>query len=149
MSLDALRTLLERCESERDQIAAALARAQDGARRAELQAQQLAAYRGEYGQRWQTRFTQGSAIEIVHCYGQFMGRLDDVIGQSHLQLDTARSQADRLRERLVAAELRVASTRKLIERREAERQRIEDRRDQRRTDETAQQLHWRQRARSR
>lgn len=139
----ALATLLERAESERDQIRAALQRADEVARRAALQADQLTAYRGEYRQRWQAQFQRGGAMEIVQCYHGFMDRLEDALVQQGRQVEAADAQRQTLRERLAAAELRVASVKKLIERRQAEVQRTQDRREQRQTDEAARQAHWR------
>lgn len=142
-SLSALTTLLEQATSERDQIRAGLQRAEEVARRARAQCEQLSQYRGEYRQRWQARFAQEGAIEIVQCYRGFMERLEDALAQQDRQADAAASQCTRLRERLAAAELRVASVKKLIERRQAEQQRVQARRDQRQTDEAARQAHWR------
>ncbi|MBK1690397.1 flagellar export protein FliJ [Rubrivivax gelatinosus] len=139
----ALATLLEQAESERDQIQAAAQRAEEHARRAQAQADQLDGYRGEYQNRWASQFRQLGAVEILHCYRSFGDRIDEALVQQQQQIDAAKANAERLRQRLVAAEMRVASVRKLIERREHERQRVQARRDQRQTDETAQQIRWR------
>ena len=146
MSQTALATVLERAEAERDLARTALQRAEESARRAQSQADQLRQYRGEYQQRWTTQFSRQGAAEIVHCYQNFMGRLEDAVTQQHQQATAAHSHLDTLRSRLVAAELRVASVKKLIERRAAEARRVLAQREQRHTDETAQQLHWRARA---
>lgn len=146
MSPTALATVLERAEAERDLARSALQRAEEQARRAQVQADQLRQYRGEYQQRWTNQFSRRGEAEIVHCYQNFMGRLEDAVTQQHQQASAAHAHLDALRSRVAAAELRVASVKKLIERREAEARRVLARRDQRHTDETAQQLHWRARA---
>lgn len=138
MSTAALTTLLQRAETERDTLAAALQRVEEQLRRQQLQADQLGGYRGEYQQRWATNFSRGGAPEIVHCYQSFMLRIDDAISQQHAQTAHTAAHRDRLRADLVAAELRVASVRKLVERRLAEQRSAEQRREQRHADEMAQ-----------
>jgi len=143
--MHALNTLLERAASERDQALAALRQADDLAGRQQAQHAQLAAYRVEYQQRWAVQFRQGGAIEIMHCYQSFMQRLDEAMAQQQRQVETAAGAAQQARETLLARETRVASVRKLIERRTAEHQHATDRREQRQTDESAQQASWRAR----
>jgi flagellar protein FliJ len=141
--MSALHTLLTQAEAERDQARAALRRAEDQLTRLRAQAEQLHAYRGEYQQRWGGQFAQGGAIEIVHCYQSFMQRLDEALVQQRQQSEAAAALAERQRAVLLATEMRVASVRKLLERRQIELRRVQDRREQRQNDETAQQLHWR------
>ena len=142
MSTTALTTLLEQATSERDQILAALQRAELHARRLQAQAEQLNGYRGEYRQRWQQQFSREGQAEIVQCYHGFMGRLEDVLGQQQAQVNAAAANGARLRQSLAAAELRVASVKKLIERRQAELHKQHERREQRHNDEMAQRLRW-------
>jgi flagellar FliJ protein len=141
--MSALNTLLARAEAERDQLMAAFRRAEEQARRVQAQAEQLQSYRGDYQARWSGQFSRGGAIEIVHCYRSFMQRLDEALAQQQRQVDVTQAQCRRLRQALLAAETRVASVRKLQERRQAETRLALDRREQRQTDETAQQLRWR------
>jgi flagellar FliJ protein len=143
MSLESLTTLnllLDRATQERDRLAGELRRGEDVALRARRQGEQLSTYRGEYLQRWGQQFGRGGAIEIVHCYQSFMQRLDEAVSQQQRQVDAAEQGVAAVRQLLLQAELRVASVKKLIERRQAEARRLEERRDQRQTDETAQQL---------
>jgi flagellar FliJ protein len=139
----ALNTLLEHSQRERDLALAAVLRAEEQSQRLAIQAQQLDAYRTEYRQRWARQFSRQGAIEIVHCYQSFMERLDEALAQQRQQAEAALAQVLRLGERLQAAEMRMASVRKLIERREAEQRQLQSRRDQRQSDESAQQAHWR------
>ena len=141
--MSALHTLLTQAEAERDQARAALRRAEDQLTRLRAQAEQLHAYRSEYQQRWGGQFARGGAIEIVHCYQSFMQRLDEALVQQRQQSEAAAALAERQRAVLLATEMRVASVRKLLERRQIELRRVQDRREQRQNDETTQQLHWR------
>lgn len=133
-----LQLLLDRATQERDRVAGEMRRGEEMALRARRQGEQLAAYRGEYLQRWSGQFGRGGAIELMHCYQSFMQRLDEALDQQQRQIDAAERAVAAMRQVLVQAEVRVASVKKLIERRQAELQRAEDRRDQRQTDETAQ-----------
>ncbi|MBK9364407.1 MAG: flagellar export protein FliJ [Rubrivivax sp.] len=139
-SLDALNLLLDRATQERDRLAGELRRGEEVVLRARRQGEQLDGYRGEYTQRWSAQFGRGGAIEIVHCYQSFMQRLDEALAQQQRHIDAAERGVTAVRQALLQAELRVASVKKLIERRQAEQARQQERRDQRQTDETAQHL---------
>jgi flagellar FliJ protein len=143
MNEAALATVLQRAETERDQALAAWRRADEQARHAQAQADQLAAYRADYEARWQAQFGAGGGIEIVRCYGDFMQRLEQALAQQAQHAGQAAAHAGRLRERSIAAELRVAAIRKLLERRAADQARTLARREQRQGDEHAQQAHRR------
>jgi flagellar FliJ protein len=139
-SLDALNLLLDRASQERDRLAGELRRGEEVLQRHRRQGEQLGAYRAEYTQRWSAQFGRGGAIEIVHCYQSFMQRLDEALAQQQRQVSAAERGVAAVREALVQAEIRVASVKKLIERRLAEQARQQARRDQRQTDEMAQHL---------
>lgn len=138
--IETLELLRERAALERDRLTGELRHAEEVALRMRRQGEQLVAYRAEYVQRWSSQFARGGAIEIVHCYQSFMQRLDEALEQQQAKIEAAGRQAEAQRQALVQAELRVASVRKLIERRRAEFQRESQRREQRVADETAQQL---------
>lgn len=139
-SLETLLLLLDRATQERDRLAAELRRGEQLAERQRRQGEQLSTYRTEYTQRWGNQFGRGGAIEIVHCYQSFMQRLDDAVEQQQRHVEAADRAVLMMRQALVHAEVRVASVSKLIDRRRTEMQRTQDRRDQRQSDETAQQL---------
>lgn len=139
-----LNTVLQHAEKERDQAQAALRRAEEHARRAQAQAEQLQGYRADYQRRWTQQFSRQGTMDIVQCYQSFTQRLDEALTQQTTLATHAGATAERLRQALLAAETRVASVRKLIERRQAEQRLAHDRREQRQTDETAQQIRWRQ-----
>ena len=138
-SMSALQLLLERATQERDRLAGELRRGEEVALREARQGEQLRNYRGEYLQRWSTQFGRGSTMEIVNCYQSFMQRLDEAVSQQQRQVDAAQRGVAAVRQALMQAEQRVASIRKLMERRRAETLRAQERSDQRQTDETAQQ----------
>ena len=142
MNPTALSTLLQHAEGERDRAIGALRRAEDQLLRMKLQADQLLAYRSEYQQRWSAQFRRSGTAEIVQCYRSFMERLDEAITQQRAQLDATSTQIERQRALLQAAEMRVASVSKLVERRLAEQRGVQARREQRQSDESAQRQRW-------
>lgn len=142
--MEALATLLQRALAERDQAVLALGRAEAQMQRQQAQLAQLAEYRSEYQQRWAGQFSRQGAIEIVHCYQSFVQRLDEALAQQQRQVQAAAAGVQRARDALLAREMRAASVRKLMERRSVELRLAHDRREQRQTDERAQQVAWRQ-----
>jgi len=133
----ALQTLLELAQRERDAALAALMQAENMGNRALAQLEQLQAYQADY--RANTPGTAGRAapIELLRCHSGFMGRLDQALGQQQQAVKASDAELLRRREALQRCELKLASVRKLLERRAAEQQRVEARRDQRRSDEAA------------
>jgi len=130
--------LLEHAEAQRNVALSAFnqARVRRDAMRA--QALELAAYRDDYQQRWNAQFYErGAALDIVRCYRQFADRLEMAIAQQGQAVTVADHALARANDTLAAHELRVASVRKLIERRQAELKLGADRREQRTTDELA------------
>ena len=140
-SITLLQALLQRSEGERDAALAQLRQAEGLVAQAQAQAQSLRDYRGEYDQRWQTRFRESGTAELLHCHRGFGQRLDHAIAVQSSQADQLANRVQRARDQLLARELRVAGVRKLIERRQAELQKMTVRRDQRSTDEVAQRSH--------
>ncbi|ALV06208.1 flagellar export protein FliJ [Roseateles depolymerans] len=136
-NLQALTVLLERAEAERDEALRFLQDAERRAQAARLQHDQLSQYRSDYQSRWKQEFAQRTTIQILGCYQNFGGRLDQAIGQQAGVADFADQRLDAARRVLQERELRVASVRKLIERRRAEALRTEMRQEQRATDEQA------------
>lgn len=136
-NLQALNVLLERAEAERDEALRFLQDAERRAQAARLQHDQLSQYRSDYQSRWKQEFAQRTTIQILGCYQNFGGRLDQAIGQQAGVADFADQRLDAARRVLQERELRVASVRKLIERRRAEALRTEMRQEQRATDEQA------------
>lgn len=137
MSSTALRTLLEQAETERDTALARMLQADDAARQARSQAEQLHAYREDYRRRAPALNGRSASIELVRCHQGFMQRLDQAIDQQRGQLQRLEQLATEQREVLLEREVRVASVKKLMERRAQEAQRQAARVEQRQTDESA------------
>lgn len=137
MSTQALTLLLERAEAERDDALSKLQELQRQAEAARAQAAQLGQYRSDYQQRWTQQFARQTTIDIVGHYQNFGQRLDQAIAQQGAVSQFAEQRVERAREALRDLELRVASVRKLIERRQGELRRSAQRREQKTTDEQA------------
>jgi flagellar FliJ protein len=138
--MDTLATLLEQAEAQRNAALAAFNQARarrDGARD---QARELTQYRDDYQQRWNQQFQRGAALSIVQCYRQFADRLELALTQQGHACSVSEQALARANDNLAAHELRVASVRKLIERRQSELRQLGERREQRDNDEWAQRL---------
>lgn len=141
-----LHLVLAHAERQRDEALAAMLQADEAVRRLRVQADQLAAYRSEYRARGPASTGQATSIDALRRHADFMQRLEQAVSQQALSLNAAENTAARQRTELVAQEMRVASARKLLERRTAEQQRAQARLEQRRTDEAALQQLWRRHA---
>ncbi|MBV8034388.1 flagellar export protein FliJ [Roseateles sp.] len=143
---DTLGLLLERAEGERDAAAQALHAASAQAQAARAQHGELAGYRQDYQQRWTQSFAQATTMSIVGCYRSFGQRLDQAVDTQGHVAQHADQREGRAREALCQAELRVASLRQLIARRQAEADKLAQRREQRASDEFAARAHLRRTA---
>ncbi len=141
-----LQLVLAHAERQRDQALAALLQADEAVRRLRTQSDQLLAYRTEYRARGPAGTQQSTPIDALRRHQEFMQRLEHALSQQTFALEAAELGAARQRTELVAQEMRVASARKLLERRHAEQQRAHSRLEQRRTDEAALQQLWRRHA---
>ena len=132
-----LAILLDRATQQRDEAQRALQDLLNRAEQARAQHGQLTEYRGEYQQRWSQQFAQTGTMDIVACYQNFRGRLDEAIhSQGHVATH-ADQRVTRARESLLELETRVAAITKLMERRRLEVSRAQQRQDQKSTDEQA------------
>jgi flagellar protein FliJ len=139
---DALKLVLEQAEAARDEALVAFQQAQARATQARAQCQDLGQYQQQYDARWLAQFRQGgAAVQIVQAHQQFGLRLTDAIGQQTQAAAMAETRAEAARQLLQERELRVASVRKLMERRQAEQQLKDQRREQKASDEFAAQRH--------
>ncbi len=132
-----LMTLLQQAQAERDVALATLQRAQAAADRAHQQADQLLSYRRDYERRWNGQFAQQGTMDIVQCYQSFMQRLSQAVEQQQRSAQYSARQAQAAGDVLRSHEMRVASIRKLIERRTRETQAALARSEQRQNDERA------------
>ncbi|CAN5564016.1 N/A [soil metagenome] len=140
--IQALTTLLEHAESERDEAISHMQRCEHNLQSAKAQHVQLLEYRRDYQQRWSEQFGRQGNMEIVNCYHGFVGRLGMAIDQQDQTTARAVAQHEAARVKLREKEIRLASIGKLIERRVMEAQRSADQRDQKMTDEMAARLAW-------
>lgn len=136
-----LNLLLEQAETARDAQQVILRNCETAATNAQAQADQLVAYRGQYNQRWSTHFRQPGSIELLQCVQGFSQRLEQAISHQAQVCAQAQNRVVQARAELLARETRVASVRKLIERRQTEQVRATERREQRSSDEFAQRRH--------
>jgi flagellar protein FliJ len=143
-SIDPLMALLGQAERERDAAQADFQKAQDGFAAAQGQADQLLAYRSEYEARFREQFKSNGSVSILQCYQGFSSRLGQAIDQQRLIATHAERRVEEARTGLLDQELRVASVRKLLERRLTELRQAADRRDQKQTDEFAARAAWAQ-----
>jgi flagellar protein FliJ len=134
--------LLAQTERERDAAWAEAQKAAQAHQNATAQSEQLLAYRREYEQRWSNQFKSEGRIELVHCYRGFMDRLTQAVEQQQRIADHAATQAERAKATLAEHEVRVASVRKLIERRQYELRLSADRIEQKQTDEFGSRMAW-------
>lgn len=137
MSTQSLATVLQHAEVQRDQALAAMLQAEDAVRRLQLQGEQLQAYRLESLQRNPAQGGRSTSVEMLRYHQGFMQRLDQAIDQQQAQTESTQVQAGRLRAALIAQETRVASVRKLMERRSHEALMLNAKMEQRRMDEAA------------
>jgi len=136
-SLQTLNLLVERITTERDAGQKALADCIQRAAQARNTAGELNQYRHDYEQRWGRQFAKEGTMDIVQCYQNFSGKLNEAIS-SQAQLATqAEARVEAARTALLAVEMRLAAVKKLIERRVAEMQLLQHRQEQKASDEFA------------
>ncbi len=116
-----LQLLLEQAEAARDAALQALQQAEARAAQAHAQARELGDYQGQYDRRWQQQFqTEAASAQLLQLQRQFGQRLADAIDQQSTQAQLLDGRVQAARQQLQERELRVASVRKLIERRQAQ-----------------------------
>ena len=140
--LQPLMSLLSHAERERDEALAHRQRMQEALDAARAQAQQLADYRREYEQRWAERFAQPGQVDLLRGHHGFVPTLTQATEHQARVATQAQVQLDRAQEALQQEELRVASVRKLVERRVAEIEHKGARHEQRQLDEMASRAAW-------
>jgi flagellar FliJ protein len=140
--LQPLLALLAQTETERDAAQLRFQRAQAAAGTAQAQAEQLLGYRRDYELRWGAEFSRDGKIELVRCYQGFIERLSQAVDQQTLLAERTAQQLALCRTELAQHELRVASVRKLIERRQQQVRIDGDRREQKASDEFATRAAW-------
>jgi flagellar protein FliJ len=135
--MNSLLTMLQQAEAERDRCAAAWRVASNAHAAIAAQYDQLLAYRREYEQRWIHQFSDLGQIELVRSYHGFMLRLTQAVEHQQGTVQDAATRATQARAQLLAREVRVASIRKLLERRQQAARTQAGRREQKFNDEMA------------
>ncbi|HRI17310.1 MAG TPA: flagellar export protein FliJ [Burkholderiaceae bacterium] len=138
----ALLSLLAHAERERNTAMFEAKRTEMEHRQALRQVEQLLAYRCDYELRWGKSFRAGGGIDIVHCYQGFMARLGAAIDAQQRVVAMAAQRLAQAQAQWQQQELRVASIRKLIERRAETQRLVEARREQKQLDEHAMRTAW-------
>ena len=142
-TIEPLLTLLAHAERERDLAQAEAQRTAQELASAQAQVKQLQDYRRDYELRWSEQFSRSGGIDIVQCYQGFITRLSLAIEQQERLALHAAQRSHRAATQLHEHGLRLASVRKLIERRSHEVRRAGDRREQKLGDELAARAAWR------
>ena len=106
--LQALNTLLEHAERERDDALTYVQRCEHNVRNTQAQHQQLIEYRRDYQQRWTAQFSQEGTMEIISCYHGFVGRLSMAVDQQAQVAARAVTQLEIATSKLRDKEIRAA-----------------------------------------
>ena len=138
--METLHTLLEQAEQQRNIALAAFNQSRVRRDEARTQARDLETYRDDYSARWNGQFRRGATLEVLRSYHQFAARLELAISQQTQSVVVCEQAFVRANDVLAAHELRVASVRKLIERRRNEQRQGIDQSEQRAADDLAQRM---------
>ena len=134
---NALSVALEMATRQRDEARRVLQHAQGAQRAAQDQLQVLQGYAQETENRWGMRAQATVAPEVMFHHYHFMGRLDHAAGLQSGVVDDHAQRVALAQQQLRDAEVRLASLRKLLEKRQMEALQAQARRDQKMTDERA------------
>ena len=136
-TLNALTVAVEVASRKRDEARRLLQDAQGAQQAAQDQLNQLQGYARETEGRWGMRADAAVQPEVMFHHYQFMDRLGHAVG---LQTGVVSDHASRVQgatRTLLEAELRLASLRKVVEKRQQDHERQQMRREQKQTDERA------------
>lgn len=134
---NALSVAVEMATRQRDEARRVLQHAQGAQRAAQDQLQVLKGYAQETENRWGMRAQATVAPEVMFHHYHFMGRLDHAAGLQSGVVDDHAQRVALAQQQLLDAEVRLASLRKLLEKRQMEALQAQARRDQKMTDERA------------
>ena len=136
-ALGALGIAVEVAERQRDDLRRRLQEVRTAGQAAAAQLTQLQGYAGETQNRWGMRANAQRKPEVLFHHTHFMERLEHAMGlQTTVVADHGRRVAA-AQQALLATELRLASLKKLAEKRRNELALQQDRRAQKQTDERA------------
>lgn len=136
-SLQAFLVAVEMAERQRDAARQALQDIRRTRHAAQQQFDQLQGYAEEIQDRWGTREDMVVKPEVMHHQYQFMDRLGQAIGMQTGVLDEQAARVQAAEQRVLQAELRLASLKKVVDKRRRELEQLQARREQKQTDERA------------
>ncbi|MBS0292605.1 MAG: flagellar export protein FliJ [Proteobacteria bacterium] len=136
-SLKAFEVAAELAARQRDAARQALLDLQAAQRAAQAQLEQLTGYAGELRGRWGMRADCVVQPEVMHHYYQFTDRLEQAMATQTGAVANQGARVEQARRSLLAAELRLASLTKVLERRRCDQALQQQRREQKQTDESA------------
>ncbi len=136
-ALNAFVVAVELAERQRDAARQGLQGVQGARQAAQAQLDQLEGYAQETQGRWGAAPGRALLPPLLQHHHQFMGRLEHAIGLQARAVGAQQQRVVQAQQQLLQAELRLASLRKVLERRQAEQQRQQQRREQKQTDERA------------
>jgi len=134
---NALSVAVEMALRQRDDARRSLQDARSASQAAQAQLDQLEGYALETQNRWGMRPNAAVQPEVMYHHYQFMDRLGHAVG---LQVSVVGSHVERVsaaERSLLQAELRLASLKKLLDKRQRDALQAQMRRDQKQTDERA------------
>lgn len=136
-NLRALTVAVEAAERKRDDARRVLQDTQAAQQAARSQLDQLQDYARETEGRWGMKANTSVQPEVLFHHYHFMARLDHAAGIQAGVVDSHASRVEAARRALLDAELRLASLRKVVDRRRREHELAQMRTDQKQTDERA------------
>jgi flagellar FliJ protein len=134
---NSLRIAIDLATSKRDQALAAVQKQRFSHDHAMGQMDQLQQYSKETEERWTRTALAGTSPELMHHHYQFMARLQQAVALQKDALDGSQLRVKAAEERLLQEELRMASLKLVLTKRQADQIKQMDRRDQRQMDEFA------------
>jgi len=134
----ALATLLAHAERQRDAAQAGINAAEQHAARLADQGLQLADYRADCNRRGPTQPGRVTGIDALRAHQALLERIEQALAQHVRQVAASDADLARRRQALLALELRVASVRQVLARRDAMTRMAQSRRDQRQADDAVQ-----------
>lgn len=135
--LQTLALAIELAERRRDAASQALGQAQQRRVAADQQLAQLTGYAQETEQRWESQSRISALPEIMLHHHRFMARLDEAIAMQRRAVAEQLRREEMARQQLLQAELRVATLRQVVRRKQEAMALVQSRREQRQMDEMA------------
>jgi flagellar FliJ protein len=134
---NSLRIAIDLAASKRDQAFAALQRQRYSHDHAMGQMDQLQQYSNETEERWARSAQAGTSPELLHHHYQFMARLQQAVVLQKDALAGSLLKIKAAEETLLQEEIRMASLKVVLTKRQADQIKQMDRRDQKQMDEFA------------